>query len=322
MRRRNEIVQELEELDGVLNLFHAEPPATTSAEWITFSSLQRRREALDAELAAASVGSLKVILDGDAVVEGAADVEHLIRTLAPLQNALASIGAALEGAATTAGQIAEDIRSRTRLRLVGTFAGSFGLDLVGPKVDDDTQLLLFDEEMPLPLLDRSVGTVLDIITAAGQADDPEQAIVEHVADLGQRATSHFKALSDAIIRSTAPTRLEWTPPDSPDVRAVVFNGVMAERLKAVLDVTETVEAEVAVSGVLEAADKLARTFKIVTDDGAVIGGRVDSAIIDRLRDYFDRHVNATMLARTSSMAAAGKKATKFTLVRFAGELGE
>jgi hypothetical protein len=318
MRRRAEIVRELRELQGILRPFEETPPKPYTGAALTVNSLARRRDQLLHEFTVAEMGDLQIVLSGDAVSRGGAVVEQVVRTLDPLQRVLDSVGQALDSTVTLAGIIPSAITNRTRLRLVGTFAGSFALALAGPP--EDVQLELLDEPAA-PLLVRSVTRMLDVLAAAGDREDPEQAIVEQVADLGERAARLIVDLADATLRVDAPTEFVWRAPETDQDRVVSFNRLMATRLRDVLSAAETVEEEVEVRGVLEAADKLSRTFKILSEQDEVISGRVDVDVLDRLRDYFDRPVRATLLAGTSR-SPAGKSATKYILTRFAGPLGE
>jgi hypothetical protein len=280
--------------------------------------LEQMRARLLDELTHAEMGDFQVVLDAGALT--GADVDQVVKTLGPIQRTIDSVGQALDFEATRAGVIAGAIRSQTRLRLVGTFPGSFGLALEGPAPGDE-QFSLFDNEDDdaAPLLERSIAKVLDVIEAASE-DDPEQAIVEHVADLGSRVTSAFMELAEGVSRMEGRTRLVWRAPDAVHDRVVSFSPTMATELRTILQATTTNEREVEVSGILEAADKLSRTFKIVTDDGELVRGKVDPDLIDRLRDYFDQPVHATVSARTSRSTLGGKEATSYTLVRFAGPL--
>lgn len=318
-RRRRDVQRELSRLTDVVALFDDQPPDPDTGAALTYDSLRRRHEQLVQELQAAAAGDLQVVLDGDAVIDGGADVEQVVRTLGPLQRAIASVGQALEGEATRAGAIASHITQRTRLRLVGTFAGSFGMHLAAPP-PEDMQLEFLDDQVPVPLMEQSVATVLDVISAASSADDPEQAIVDQVADLGQRASGAIIELSEAVLRTSAPTLLIWRAPEEANDRVVSFDGGMAERLKSVLSITQTTERSIPVHGILGAADKFSRTFKILMDDGEVLSGRVEPDLVERLREYFDREVTATVLERTSRITASGKEATRYTLTAFVAEL--
>ena len=134
------------------------------------------------------------MFDGGEVHGHSIEVDLVVDTLGPFQDAVASVGQLLEDEATTTGQIATSIRRLTALRLVNTFDGSFGLRLGGPEPEVQLTFLTDPETTELDqigsLFEKSVARVLDVLAAA-TTEDSEQGIIEEIANLGSRRGKTF-----------------------------------------------------------------------------------------------------------------------------------
>jgi hypothetical protein len=319
VRGREEIRRDLERLDAALTPFtEADPEQLLPGVRLMQDSLADRREELVEELSEANSAHLFVSFDGRAVMDHSLDVEQLVRTLGPFQSAVASVGQALGAEPTTAGVIQQAIRDDTALRLVSTLSGSFVLALDGPSLAAE-QLAISDLDEG-SLFERSVMGVLDVLDAAGE-EGYEERIVESVAALGIRVISHFKQLAQAIAPLDSPTEFTLQAGRVPE-RRVAFDRTMADRLDVVLSSLETTEETVELAGRLVGADMLRRTFALKIDDAEVVRGTVDADVVHRIEDYFNKECRATLRAVTTHSTITEKRATKYTLLRFAGPLGD
>lgn len=321
MRTRAEIRNEMDVLDGAVASF-SDPEVDQNAFGVTLmrDALDRRREVLDAELKLIESADLAMILDGAPVRDGVVEVDYLVRLLQPFEKAVASVAQALEDAATRAGLIPSAIRDLATLRLRATFAGSFGLALTGPELAEAPALSLFDE-FPQPLFDRAVSRLLAVVDAAHDPDAFEQGIIEEIGDLGQRTVSHFTDFAKAVSSTGAPVEFHWADPGEPK-RRVIVSPLVAERLQDVLTHIETSDDEQPIAGRLVEASLPRRTFGIQISDDDIVRGTVSAEVAHRIEDYFGKDVRGTVSVRRTVSTTSEKHAEKYTLLEFAGPLGE
>lgn len=199
-------LQETRDLLGSLDLA-SESPALA----LMRASIKNVQEDLAAQLDAQVRTRLEATLDGAPVTGGRIRVDALTKVLHALQEAVAAIGQALTGKATSSSSIPGPLRSRTALSIATSFQGSFGAVLEGPAVDE-SEPELFDPHRPASsgtLLDESLGRVLRIIQLAGENPVDDAPVVSEILPLGSRAFKHLSALSNSIVDEEMTARLNW-----------------------------------------------------------------------------------------------------------------
>jgi hypothetical protein len=274
----------------VLAKFAEVPPEPSTAAGLTRDALLNRRDVLAFQLSSATARQLELELLGEPVIGHSVRVDFLSGVLKSLQEAVAAVGQAVGGAVTKTGVVPKRIREATSLRLVGTFAGSFGVKLEGPQVM--WQAPLFPDENHSPeLFDEVVGMVLDVVNAATE-DDPEASIRDHAAPLGIRAVHHLQELAGTLT-SVDRAQFRWRLPDG-EGRSVTLSRLSAEQLYSVLGSTDLSEEEIHVAGRLVGASLVRSRFELETKDGSVLNGRVDAGLVGTLSRFFDADCVATL----------------------------
>jgi hypothetical protein len=321
VRTRAEVRNELDDLHGAITVFD-DTQAESSAFGMQLmrAALERRHQVLVHELRLVEEADLVMVLDGPQVLEGSVDVDFLVKILQPFEKAVASIAQALEDAATRAGLIPATIRDLATVRLKTTFAGSFGMALAGPPPSGDLFLPIFDEPAR-PLFDRAVSRLLAVVEAGLDPDDFEQNIIEEVSDLGQRSVSHLSELARVAGGAGAPVEFHWADPGEAQ-RRVVLSSLVASRLQRVLTHIESSDEQIPIVGRLVEASLPRRTFGIQVEDDEIIRGSVSADVAHRIEDYFGKEVRGSVLVTRTVSTTSDKHAEKFTLLDFAGPLGE
>lgn len=317
MRTRVEIRNELADLDGAIGAFtRDESPFGVS---LMREALDRRRLHLVSELQAAESADLLMVLDGPPVEDNAVEVEYLVKLLGPFERAAAAVAQALEDAATRAGVIPAAIRSQSTMRLKATFAGSFGMAMVGPTEEDQLTLDVEGADKPRPLFERSIERLMAIIEAGLDPENFDQAIIDQIGDLGQRTNSHLIDLAKATTSVGAPVEFLWAQPDSVQ-RRVMLTPQVAARIQEVLTHIESHDTETPIVGRLVEASLVRRTFGIETADGEVVRGLVHLDVAHRIEEFFGQQVAGTVLVTTTSSTASGAHTERYQLIRFAASL--
>jgi hypothetical protein len=311
---------ELDDLQAALAAFDIGAAEPSFGLELMQSGLEQRREVLNQELRWVEESDLIMVFDGPPVQEGAVEVDYLVKVLQPFEKAVASIAQALEDAATEAGLIPATIRDLATVRLRTTFAGSFGMALTGPLAADDMVLPLFDEPAR-PLFDRAIGRLLSVVEAGVDPEGFEQGIIEEVSDLGQRSASHLTELARAVGTVGSPVEFLWAD-EGEAQRRVVLSSLIASRLQQVLTHIESTTEQAPIAGRLVEASLPRRTFGIQVSEEELIRGTVAAEVAHRIEDYFGKDVRGTLLVTRTVSTTSEKHAEKYSLLDFAGPLGE
>jgi len=320
VRTRAEVRNELDDLQTALAAFDVGAVEPSFGLELMQSGLERRREVLNQELRWVEESDLIMVLDGPPVQEGTVEVDYLVKVLQPFEKAVASIAQALEDAATKAGLIPATIRDLATVRLRTTFAGSFGMALTGPLAADDMVFPLFDEPAR-PLFDRAIGRLLSVVEAGVDPEGFEQGIIEEVSDLGQRSVSHLTELARAVGTVGSPVEFLWADEGNAQ-RRVVLSSLIASRLQQVLTHIESITEQAPIAGRLVEASLPRRTFGIQVSEEELIRGTVAAEVAHRIEDYFGKDVRGTLLVTRTVSTTSEKHAEKYSLLDFAGPLGE
>lgn len=319
MRTRSEIRNELADLASAFEEFAADDPTEPFGVRLMRESLDRRRDVLTEELRRAEDSDLVMILNGQPVVDHAVEVDFLVKILSPFEKAASAVAQALEDAATKAGVIPAAIRDRVAVRLQATFAGSFGLLLSGPPLDEQLMLPIDEGDLPLPLFERAIGRLMAIIEAGQDPDNFDQSILDEIGDLGQRSASHVVDLAKSVSAVGAPVEFLWADAGHPQ-RRVVLSPLVATRLQEVLTHIEMAEVEQSLRGRLVEASLVRRTFGVEDEDGNIVRGTVNPDIAHRIEEYFGHPIDGRVLVMRTRSTASDRHSDKFHLIDFAGPL--
>jgi hypothetical protein len=178
---------------------------------------------------------------------------------------------------------------------------------------------LFEEEEGIaepPVFDQAVALVLDVIERTGASTgegSSNDEVLELIAGIGSRAHHHLRDLASTFASVDAAARITFNPKAAPQ-RTVTLRRTGAERLRRVLDETDVIESEIAVTGRLAGASTIHDNFELETADGTVLSGKVDEPLRPRLRDYFDTDCTATLRVRTARSVVDGAEVPRYTLI--------
>lgn len=203
-------------------------------------------------------------------------------TLTRLQELIAAIAQAVRGEATLRGRIPPDILTAADLRLVGTYAGSLGLDLASAQLAD-----LFGGSVVADALAK-----LDALLDAGS--DPEQ-LRSLLEEIRPRAASKYRSFIDALVEADASIDVDW---GSVDQTRGGHHKLDARSLRAIAAVIDLVGDEFVetynVTGPLVALNARTRYFELEDrDSGKRVSGRLDP---DRFAEDQEFTINAVYVA--------------------------
>lgn len=254
-------------------------------------SLQRRRDQLVTE----AYGSLELRLTRDERAGTGAELSLLSGVLGSLQESVASIGQVIAGQATKRGLIPGAIKEEVQLRVLAAQPGSLNLQLVPAA---PTQEPLF-EDGERSLLELSMERLLSLLSH----EDEDQDLLQEVADLGPRVTTHVYDLAKVLAEADATASFRWHSRNLD--RAAHLNTSDALQLREVLREVETASRELVFTGRLVGGSLVRGTFELELDDAGsektVIAGRVDEAALDDLERLFGNWVTAQVDVRESRL---------------------
>lgn len=301
---RSRYYDELSDLDAALQAV----PDSTAADYfganLMRESLLRRRE----ELVAEAAGVLDLGLSGDGIATTGGEVSLVARVLESLQESLASIAQVLAGEPTSRGLIPGAIKDSVQLRVALASPGSLNLRLVPANLPDkdDEQLPLAppedlgdaDVEEAAPLLDQSVERLIGLLRYP-EADRND--LLQDIADVGPRATSHLQHLSKTLGEAGATASFAWR---SSHLRSdVVFSSDAARRLTVTLEQVSEASRQMVYTGRLVGGSLVYRTFELELEgDGAsLIAGKVVEDALPDVERLFGQACTAHIEVREATL---------------------
>jgi hypothetical protein len=242
--------------------------------------------------------SLQLALTGSPVKDHRVESAVLGRWLTSFQDTVSAIAHALDESRPThdSGPLPRVVQKATRLYAAATFPSSYGLVLEEAPTDED-ELFLPDVASTESLLDRAMGTVLDITDRAGTGAGAVDAVIAAALPLGSRVFSRLADLTDVLADSGADIRLTWSSPYS-GVRASQLAAKSAQQCRDALRAVHPEEREDRLVGILVGGSKVRGTVEIETVDKGVITARVQEEVTGLLGAYANREITAQVLVST------------------------
>jgi hypothetical protein len=250
--------------------------------------LRQRRDELAQELASASDASLlgqelDIVLTGKPVVQHKLEAEFMGKILLRVQNLVRSLVAAADASLALTGPFRAQVRRASTLHFAEAFQGSFGMKLEA--IQEQPELDGFTEVAP------SLDTFVSLL---GEAEDPEK-VLDRLAPLGPRATTHFRELVSELSSADANMRVRW--PTTEGERTALIKATAATKLVSTLkELRESADGRYWVGKLDEASSRKGR-FGFTTSDGTVLAGVVESHLIPTLKDFYDQSCKAYILTR-------------------------
>lgn len=302
---------DLDRIDATLRELDPTGPDTPKGALVTREGLMRARQQLLDQLQDLRRPRLDLVLDGAPVTSSEIRVDSLTKVLGSLQESISSIAQSLTGRATARAAIPGPLREATGLRLVGTFAGSFGATLRGPATEEAQQVIVEADDAG-SLLISAVDVVLNVIQLAARPEASDEPIVEAILPLGSRSFKHLKDLSSAIVDEEITASLVWRTATMPQ-RVVGLSRQEARRLEDVLGRTKLSEREQQITGRLGTVSDIRNAVELETNDG-VIRAKVVDELVPELGKFYTRRVIGTFLVTVARSLVTGNESYSYLLL--------
>jgi hypothetical protein len=278
-------------------------------------SLERRLNQLNEELASIQVQSieirpdgverLKLILRGEGIGKGTISARVLGPILQEIQHVADNIANAIENDPFAPGKIPYTILENSNLMVTGTFAGSFGVELVA----EHGQLSLIDD----PLITRTLQKFYDLLNTEIDADK----IVDQVNDLGSRTFNHYKKLIMSLDDNRVGLDVDWLS----EIHGVKKWSIPSYKVKLLRDVLEMIkEAEnedVTLRGFMTGGNIRRNNFELDVKDSNgikyIIKGRTKNRLLSEQGIKFGEYVEANLIKTTRSIVSTGKDKVTYYL---------
>jgi|SRR3984957_10972297 len=264
-------------------------------------SLERQRDQLSAEVQ----GWLDVRLTRDERDGTGAELSLVADVLASLQDGIASIAQVMAGQPTARGLIPAIIKEGVELRVAFAEPGSLNLRLV-PVAPMQEPLFEDGDES---LLELSMEHLMGLLS---KAEGDRQDLLQEVAYLGPRATSHVQALTHSLAEAHASACLEWRSRHL--TRSTALDTRAAAQLREVLREVEEDSRELVFAGRLVGGSLVRGTFELELEVGppetTVIGGKVlNENALAEVERLFGQMVTAVVEVRESRLRSGETKET-------------
>lgn len=278
----NDYRREISALEQLIREQRAAGPVDFATE-VSIRSLEQRHAELRRELE--DLGDtglpgheLEVVLIGAPVVHESVEVPFLAALLERLQKLITAIAGAASGSLARTGPIKKRIARRSRLRLAGTFSGSFGLRLeaVGE------QLELEGMSVVAPAFDA----LLELLESGEDSD----RLLQSLAPVGARATSEYRALLEHLRVGQAGVRVAW--PGVLRTREASIRPGAAERIANRLNRVEQRQWAETKTGELHMGDRRDLKFGFTTDGGDVFRGTISPDLLEDVTEFFGKRCRA------------------------------
>lgn len=242
--------------------------------------------------------SLRLALEGTPVREHRVESSVLGQWLTSFQEAVTTVAHALDESRPTHdyGPLPQAVRKATGLYAAATFPSSYGMVLEEAPTDEE-QLPLLGVASTESLLDRAMGTVLDITDRAQTGPGAVDAVIETALPLGGRVFNRLADLAEVLADSGTDVSLTWSSPYN-GVRASRLGHENAQRCRDALRAAQPEEHTAQLVGRLVGGSMLRGTVEIETADRGVITARVDDEVTSLLSAYANRRIAAELLVST------------------------
>jgi hypothetical protein len=216
----------------------------------------------------------------NSMTEGEASAKGLGSILESLQALFDSIGQVKAGRPSSFGKVAKEITDRTRLSILGTFKGSFGLRLaLAPSIVQNQQLDLMPDE---PLGELVIQEFFDILNYSQRNDF--EGLGNRLIHLQRRSTSNYGKFLASLADANANVWVDWGSPNASRGGSATLAAADAMNAAGVIKKIE-VEApqEYQIVGELLTASKSNKTFEIRNmEDDRPFSGKIADEVIESM----------------------------------------
>lgn len=301
-RRRNE---ELADLEAALRAAPQDVGGESFGLQVMRDSLLRRHE----EVMTDAAGALSLALRGETAGITGAEVSVVAKVLESLQESLASIAQVLAGEPTSRGLIPGAIKELVQLRVAEATPGSLQLRLVPASLPPEpaipsqpTLTEAVDPDDPeaeeAPLLDQSIERLIGLLA---YGEDEREHLLQDIADVGPRTTTHLQSLSKALVEGGVSASLSWRSPSTE--RSTSLSHEAARRLTRTLEEVEETSREVVYTGRIVGGSLIHRTFELQLegDEASLVAGKVTEQVLSDLERLFGQLCTAHIEVREAML---------------------
>jgi hypothetical protein len=169
-----------------------EPCSIFEKQDIAEIAVQKNREILDLAFEFPNINPME------------APASNLGILLKSFQNLIDAIGQAKDGTPTTQGKIPSKITNRTELTVIGTFAGSFGIELASSP-SSQPNMNLFEDS----LARDSIEKILELVKLSNDSKGNKEALRKQLFELKSRAASGYSEFLENLLSAKAKFRINW-----------------------------------------------------------------------------------------------------------------
>ena len=222
-----------------------------------------------------------------------------------LQRLLNALGQAAGGNPTSRDTIPAEILQQTRLDVVATYVGSFGIRLETHTQDD--------------VLGESVGrTAIASLFELMDAGSDLEKLTSQLERLRGRVARNYDDFLGTIETSLPSVTLRWAQGWQPDYRQFLFTRQSAGQIRArVQEVQTSIEETFSITGNLLMVSLLSRRFEIAHgESGDRIAGRIGEGAESQIRSVaLGAWCQAELSPEIEVSTATGEQQTRYTLLQ-------
>ncbi len=245
-----------------------------------------------------------------------ASAKHLGAILESLQALFDSIGQVKAGRPTPYGKVAKDITDQTRLSVLGTFKGSFGIRLALAPEPPVNQL-----EFPNQLTSEPLGELVtqEFLEILNQTHEQRlEQLSDRLISLQRRTASNYRKFLLSLLDANADLRVDWGSlnPDRGGTAAVTSADAITT-VEAIKNIEADAPQEYQLVGELLAASKSNKTFEIRNmENDTPLSGKIADEIINsgEVELTIGKLYNATVRERISVSPITGEGRIERTLI--------
>jgi hypothetical protein len=237
-----------------------------------------------------------------------APVARLGRLLESVQHLVDAVGQAIDGTPTSNGKIPQFITKQTELTVIGTFPGSFGIELAASNQSKSADNSLAGD---------AINQFLELVKLSSDAKNNAPKLRELLFSLNSRAASRYCNFLEDLLKSETNLRLNW---GSPNQERGGYGELSILSIKAAIAVITNIDTEIVgeydILGELIDFHKRLKKFEIwnLNTQEKLSGRILDEAIPNLKKPIISNYYTARIreVKETSPIIPEGK--TKYKLV--------
>ncbi|MDX2229771.1 MAG: hypothetical protein NW220_09045 [Leptolyngbyaceae cyanobacterium bins.349] len=246
-----------------------------------------------------------------------ASAKHLGAILESLQALFDSIGQVKAGRPTPYGKVAKDITDQTRLSVLGTFKGSFGIRLALAPQPQAKQLELPNQLTSEPLGELVAQEFLEILNQTHE--QRLEQLSDRLINLQRRTASNYRKFLLSLLDASTDLKVDW---GSLNANRGGTAAVTSADAIATVEAIKKIEADAPQEYQLEkvellTASKSNKTFEIRNmEDDSSLSGKISDEVIHsgEVELTIGKLYNATVRERISVSPITGEGKIERTLI--------